>query len=82
MNKSNDSGDFMNNRDNPVSINEMDLGSLPLVKSSDLINLDNGVHETEWLVDELMPTETLISLSAPPSHYKTWLALYLGRSSC
>jgi len=54
------------------------VGELKLdpIKISDL--LDREMPEIQWTIYQLLPEAGLAILSAPPSHHKTWLALYFA----
>ena len=47
----------------PIRIDELLVKELP---------------EVQWTIDQLIPESGLAVLSAPPSHHKTWLALYFA----
>lgn len=48
---------------NPMSVKELLVKELP---------------EIQWTIDQLLPEAGLAVLSAPPSHFKTWFALYFA----
>lgn len=59
-------GDFTEQEDVdliPVSLNDLLTRELP---------------DIEWTIDQLIPEASLVMLSAPPAHHKTWVALYFA----
>jgi hypothetical protein len=50
----------------------------PWLSSLDLAHAD--AVEIDWLVDGILPAGCLIMVAAPPSGFKTWLALCLSRA--
>lgn len=40
--------------------------------------LSRRLPELQWTIEQLIPEGGLVVLSAPPSHHKTWLALYFA----
>jgi DNA primase len=48
-----------------------------LISIGDILNQE--IEPTKWDIADIMPEGCLVLLSAPPSNYKTWLALDIGR---
>jgi 5S rRNA maturation endonuclease (ribonuclease M5) len=49
-----------------------------LIRVADILHGDN--EPIKWDVEDILPEGGVTLLSAPPSHYKTWLALDIARS--
>jgi hypothetical protein len=47
-----------------------------IISATEFLKRDFGVHL--WLVQDLIPSNSLVFLFGVPGHLKTWLALYLG----
>lgn len=63
------------NSKNADVVSSEDVDLIP-VTLKDLLSRE--LPELQWTIEQLIPEGGLVVLSAPPSHHKTWLALYFA----
>jgi hypothetical protein len=49
-----------------------------LIPVRDILN--GETEPTKWIIQDILPEGAIVLISAPPAHYKTFLALDIGRS--
>jgi len=67
---------FEDLRSNIDSIDFSDADRPELINASDLVSQDR--IEPQYFIDDIIPKGSIVSITAPPSFFKTWLALYLS----